>query len=209
MHNDNSIHFQGKDPSEVLQFYFRQHWIRMVKPLATVVFFTALLLVIGWLMLWSVELDQSTTRHSILLLLLAFMLAVQFRFLNRFYCYFMYLIIVTDRKVHRIKKNLLTLDTHQSVDMWSLQDLKKSQRGPIQNLFGFGTIILEAYSENQMSRDTGGPKDLDMLMTVDKLRREFPNCEPAVLREIEREVSEGEGHTGMASVVQFIARKKA
>lgn len=72
-----------------------------------------------------------------------------------------------------------------------------------------GTIILEAYSENQLSRDTGGPKDLDMLMTVDKLRREFPNCEPVVLREIEREVSEGEGHAGMASVVQFIARKEA
>lgn len=72
-----------------------------------------------------------------------------------------------------------------------------------------GIIILEAYSENQLSRDTGGPRDVDMLMTVDKLRREFPNCEPVVLREIEREVSEGEGHTGMASVVQFIARKKA
>ena len=48
-----------------------------------------------------------------------------------------------------------------------------------------------------------------MLMTVDKLRREFPNCEPVVLREIEREVPEGEGHTGMASIVQFIARKEA
>jgi len=72
-----------------------------------------------------------------------------------------------------------------------------------------GIIILEAYSENQLSRNTGGPKDVDMLMTVDKIRREFPNCEPVVLREIEREVSEGEGHTGMASVVQFIARKKS
>jgi SAM-dependent methyltransferase len=72
-----------------------------------------------------------------------------------------------------------------------------------------GTILLEAYSENQLSRDTGGPKDLDMLMTVDKLRREFPNCEPVILHEIEREVSEGEGHTGMASVVQSIARKAA
>jgi SAM-dependent methyltransferase len=72
-----------------------------------------------------------------------------------------------------------------------------------------GVIILEAYSENQLSRNTGGPKDRDMLMTVDKLRREFPNLEPVLLREIEREVSEGEGHTGMASVVQFIARKKA
>lgn len=71
-----------------------------------------------------------------------------------------------------------------------------------------GTLILEAYSEDQLSRDTGGPKDADMLMTADKLRREFPNLEPVLLREIEREVSEGKGHTGMGSVVQFIARKK-
>jgi len=77
-----------------------------------------------------------------------------------------------------------------------------------QSLRPGGTIVLEAYSENQLSRDTGGPKDVDMLMTVDKLRREFPNCEPLLLRDIEREVSEGEGHTGMASVVQFIARRK-
>jgi len=77
-----------------------------------------------------------------------------------------------------------------------------------QSLRPGGTIVLEAYSENQLSRNTGGPKDLDMLMTVDKLRREFPNCEPLLLRDVEREVSEGEGHTGMASVVQFIARRK-
>src|SRR5262249_38448505 len=71
-----------------------------------------------------------------------------------------------------------------------------------------GIIILEAFSEEQLSRNTGGPKDADMLMTVEKLQREFPNLEPVLLREVEREVSEGEGHTGMASVVQFIARKK-
>lgn len=72
-----------------------------------------------------------------------------------------------------------------------------------------GIILLEAYSENQLSRDTGGPKDTDMLMTIDKLRREFSNLEPIVLREIEREVSEGEGHTSMSSVVQLMARKNA
>ncbi len=71
-----------------------------------------------------------------------------------------------------------------------------------------GIIFLDGYSENQLTRDTGGPKDVDMLLTVDKLRREFPNCEPLVLREIERELREGEGHTGVASVVQFIGRKK-
>ncbi len=71
-----------------------------------------------------------------------------------------------------------------------------------------GIILLEAYSEHQLTRETGGPKDVDMLMTVDKIRREFPNCEPLILHEIEREVREGEGHTGLAWVVQFIGRKK-
>lgn len=69
-----------------------------------------------------------------------------------------------------------------------------------------GVIVLEAYAESQLSRDTGGPRDADMLMTVDKIRREFPTLEPIVLREAERSVIEGEGHTGMASVVQFVAR---
>lgn len=71
-----------------------------------------------------------------------------------------------------------------------------------------GILLLEAYSENQLSKDTGGPKDADMLMTVDKLNREFTSMDTILLREIEREVSEGLGHTGIASVVQFIARKK-
>ena len=71
-----------------------------------------------------------------------------------------------------------------------------------------GILLLEAYSEDQLARDTGGPKDADMLMTRAKIEREFPNCEPILLRELEREVCEGTYHTGVASVVQFIGRKK-
>ena len=72
-----------------------------------------------------------------------------------------------------------------------------------------GFILLEAYSENQLGRDTGGPKDPDMLMTLVKIEREFTHCEPIVLREVEREVREGSCHTGLAAVVQFVGRKKA
>ena len=76
-------------------------------------------------------------------------------------------------------------------------------------LLPHGILLLEAYSENQLRRTTGGPKDIDMLMTVSKIEREFPNLEPILLREIDREVCEGKHHTGMASVVQFIGRKLA
>ena len=72
-----------------------------------------------------------------------------------------------------------------------------------------GILLMEAYSENQLCHNTGGPKDVDMLMTVSKIKSDFPNLEPILLHEIEREVCEGKHHTGLSSVVQFIGRKTA
>lgn len=79
----------------------------------------------------------------------------------------------------------------------------------VQALRPGGLVLLEAYAEGQRERDTGGPKDLDMLMSVDKLRAAFPTLEPLLLRQVERDVHEGQGHTGSALVVQFIGRKPA
>ncbi len=72
-----------------------------------------------------------------------------------------------------------------------------------------GIIILEAYTEDQLAHNTGGPKDPDMLMSQVLIKHEFPNIEPILLRELERDIQEGKYHTGMASVVQFIGRKMA
>jgi cyclopropane fatty-acyl-phospholipid synthase-like methyltransferase len=78
----------------------------------------------------------------------------------------------------------------------------------VRSLVPGGILLMESYAENQLSRDTGGPKNPEWLMTVDKVRREFPDMEPILLHEVEREVLEGTGHTGLASVIQFIGRKK-
>jgi hypothetical protein len=47
-----------------------------------------------------------------------------------------------------------------------------------------------------------------MLMGREDIEKEFPNCEPILSQEIEREIVEGQFHTGLASVVQFIVRKR-
>lgn len=70
-----------------------------------------------------------------------------------------------------------------------------------------GIFLMESYSEDQLNRDTGGPKDIDMLMSEAKIRAEFYGLEVVLLQEIERDVVEGTHHTGPASVVQFIGRK--
>ena len=46
------------------------------------------------------------------------------------------------------------------------------------------------------------------MMIAQKIREEFTDFEAIVLREVERDVCEGSGHTGKACVVQFIGRKR-
>ncbi len=73
-----------------------------------------------------------------------------------------------------------------------------------------GLILLEAYTLAQLPKDTGGPKDPDMLMSAASLRKEFPHCEVILARELDRDIAEGQHRSsGVGSVVQFIARKKA
>ncbi len=70
-----------------------------------------------------------------------------------------------------------------------------------------GVLVLEAYTPRQLERDTGGPKDPDMLMTRAALEEEFAGLEFMHVLELDREVREGAYHTGMASVVQVVARR--
>lgn len=68
-----------------------------------------------------------------------------------------------------------------------------------------GVFILEAYTPEQLKFGTGGPSDPSLCMTLAALRTELAGLEIVVGRECEREVIEGVGHTGRASVVQVCA----
>ncbi|MFM8272362.1 MAG: SAM-dependent methyltransferase [Gemmata sp.] len=70
-----------------------------------------------------------------------------------------------------------------------------------------GVFVLEAYTPEQLSRGTGGPKDPDMLPTLAELTEELAGLEFVHARELDREVREGAYHTGVASVVQLIGVK--
>jgi len=70
-----------------------------------------------------------------------------------------------------------------------------------------GMLLLEAYTPKQLEFGTGGPGSVELLMTLDSLKREFEGLEFEVAQEIEREVNEGQYHHGHAAVVQVLARK--
>jgi SAM-dependent methyltransferase len=70
-----------------------------------------------------------------------------------------------------------------------------------------GVFVLEAFSKDQLAYDTGGPKTADMLMSLDELQQELAGLKLVHAVQIERDVREGRGHTGLASVVQIIGSK--
>lgn len=69
-----------------------------------------------------------------------------------------------------------------------------------------GVMLLEAYCPAQLQYHTGGPRDADLLPTAAQLQAELAGLQFDHLVELERDVIEGQGHTGRAAVVQLVAR---
>lgn len=87
-------------------------------------------------------------------------------------------------------------------------DLRKSVHSKlIDSLKPGGMILIEGYSKAQIDNNTGGPKNIDMLYDQEEIVSELAACDIMLAQTIEREVIEGQGHTGLASVVQIIAKK--
>jgi len=142
-HDWQATSFPGKHEGEQFQFFFRQHWIRMLRPFSRYLLSIAAILGVGYVSIIAMNPDEGTRHFGLSILLLLFFLT-NLIFLASLYRYFLYVIIVTDRKIHRIKKTLLATNDHQSIELWGVQDIFKRQHGIMQNLLGFGTIIMEA-----------------------------------------------------------------
>ncbi len=71
-----------------------------------------------------------------------------------------------------------------------------------------GTLLLEAYTPEQLKYGTGGPPTKELMMSLEELKDELKNADFLLARETKREIIEGTLHTGIGAVVQIIARKK-
>ena len=70
-----------------------------------------------------------------------------------------------------------------------------------------GKIILELFSLNQLGKNSGGPQDLSLLCSLEKIRSSFSTLKHELLQEDNIFLSEGEFHQGDASVIRFVGVK--
>lgn len=71
-----------------------------------------------------------------------------------------------------------------------------------------GKVILEAFSKNQLSKESGGPKQADMLYSMEELREDFADLNIDFLEELDINLSEGMHHQGTGSLVRLLGTMK-
>lgn len=79
----------------------------------------------------------------------------------------------------------------------------------VEGLVPGGVLLLEAYTPRQLAFGTGGPSRAELMPTLAQLREELAGLEFVRGEELERDVREGDFHTGYAAVVQVVARRPA
>lgn len=72
-----------------------------------------------------------------------------------------------------------------------------------------GYIVIEAYTPFQLQYKTGGPHSVDLLNTLEEFDQGLKQLERVHGIEIERDIFEGQGHTGRSAVVQYLACRRS
>lgn len=71
-----------------------------------------------------------------------------------------------------------------------------------------GHLIVEVFSKNQLGRESGGPKDPELLYSKGEIQSLFPNLDFMILEETKVELNEGMVHQGEAAVIRAVAQKE-
>lgn len=84
---------------------------------------------------------------------------------------------------------------------------KQAHQHLMQFLKPDGIVIFEAFAKAQLGKPSGGPKNLEMLFSINEVKEEFSNLDFSYLKEETVTLEEGNYHQGTAEVIRFIGKK--
>ena len=70
-----------------------------------------------------------------------------------------------------------------------------------------GQLVLQAFSKAQINLNSGGPKNLDMLFSLEELQEDFHQIQWSLAEEKELILDEGPFHQGPARLIQLLGVK--
>jgi len=84
---------------------------------------------------------------------------------------------------------------------------EKVHQSAVKSLKKGGTILIEAFSKLQIKNQSGGPKDVTYLYSIEDFENDFSGLEIETLSDSRIQLCEGPYHKGIADVIRFKAVK--
>ncbi len=181
--------FPGQDEAENIRFIWREHPIRLIAELIVPVGGSLPLLFGCMLAFMDPPLDPLAGRVIVIVASLI-AIAAHLWFLSHIYRHYLRMVIVTNRRIHSMKKTLFTRDDQRSIEFPILRNIRKHQRGIPQNIFGYGTLILETPETTLSMRFV--PKVAAKLEAIMQLRDENRVSPVQVLEKVQEVVHKAE-----------------
>jgi len=72
-----------------------------------------------------------------------------------------------------------------------------------------GIVIFEVYEKDQLGKTSGGPQSSEMLYSLDEIKNDFSELQTIFLKKENIILDEGNKHTGEASIIRYIGKKKS
>ncbi|MGK9475719.1 class I SAM-dependent methyltransferase [Melioribacter sp. OK-6-Me] len=102
-------------------------------------------------------------------------------------------------------------DSYDAVGLFFVhfeEDLRKHiHKNAIDALKKGGRLIMEAFEKDQLNYDSGGPKNLSLLYSLEDIAEDFIDLDFEYFAKEIVTLNEGKGHKGKASVIRFIGIK--
>lgn len=78
----------------------------------------------------------------------------------------------------------------------------------VESLKTGGRIIFECFDKDQIKYDSGGPKNVDMLYSLEDVFTDFQDLQIELFEKVPTTLSEGKYHNGPAEVIRFVGVKE-
>lgn len=114
--------------------------------------------------------------------------------------------IINDLSVHNPKANYY--DAVGLIFLHMNPELREDiHRKVINSLKSGGVVILESYEKEQINNSSGGPKDLDLLYSLEEIFTDFSDLNIISFSKETIELNESPHHQGRAEVIRYVGLK--
>ncbi|MCD6109781.1 hypothetical protein J7J83_03425 [bacterium] len=188
-HGNRNKHFKGQLDSEIIECFYRKHWIVLAKITIEFILFIAVLIFTG---IHFDGLYSFFSKNSFFVAFLALSIVSLFTiFIHKFFLrlvrYYLDITVFTNYRIVDVDKSLYLRNSKNAIDLSKIQDIQKSQYGIVKKLLNFGELIITLSSVSTTKVLTFVPNPDYHFRKINRLKRKIEARKENTSRRINRE----------------------